>query len=140
MPYAITNVKIVTPFRIVENAAIVIDGKSISELGKMEDVSFGAWIPRYDFSGMTVTPGFVDLLVHGGEHVRGQLAGFAEERDFGAADVELHVIEVGLHLEAVTLHDVAREVEVDGTRSTDFHRQHGRRRAIIREQIGRAHV
>jgi N-acetylglucosamine-6-phosphate deacetylase len=66
MQYAITNVKIVTPFRIVEHGAIVVDGKSIFELGKMEDVTIAPGIPRYDFSGMTVTPGFVDLLVHGG--------------------------------------------------------------------------
>ncbi len=76
MNYALKNIKIVTPFRIVENGAIVITGKQISNMGKVTDVNISSDIPVYDLSGMTVTPGFIDLLVHGGGG-----KGFADDSD-----------------------------------------------------------
>ncbi|MDP1677710.1 MAG: N-acetylglucosamine-6-phosphate deacetylase [Bacteroidota bacterium] len=76
MNYALKNVKIVTPFRIVENGAIVITGKQISNMGKVSDVNISSDIPVYDLSGKTVTPGFIDLLVHGGGG-----KGFADDSD-----------------------------------------------------------
>ncbi len=76
MNYALKNVKIVTPFRIVENGTIVITGKQISNMGKVSDVNISTDIPVYDLSGMTVTPGFIDLLVHGGGG-----KGFADDSD-----------------------------------------------------------
>jgi N-acetylglucosamine-6-phosphate deacetylase len=76
MNYALKNVKIVTPFRIVENGTIVITGKQISNMGKVSDVKISTDIPTYDLSGMTVTPGFIDLLVHGGGG-----KGFADDSD-----------------------------------------------------------
>jgi N-acetylglucosamine-6-phosphate deacetylase len=76
MTYAIINVKIVTPFRIVENGAIVITDKKISHMGKLSDVKVSSGIPIYDLKGKTVTPGFIDLLVHGGGG-----KGFADDSD-----------------------------------------------------------
>ncbi|HAP36590.1 MAG TPA: N-acetylglucosamine-6-phosphate deacetylase [Bacteroidetes bacterium] len=76
MNYALKNVKIVTPFRIVENGTIVITGKQISNMGKVSDVNISSEIPVYDLSGMIVTPGFIDLLVHGGGG-----KGFADDSD-----------------------------------------------------------
>ncbi len=76
MNYALKNVKIVTPFRIVENGTIVITGKQISNMGKVSDVNISTDIPVYDLGGMTVTPGFIDLLVHGGGG-----KGFADDSD-----------------------------------------------------------
>jgi N-acetylglucosamine-6-phosphate deacetylase len=74
--YAIKNVKIVTPFRIVDPGAIIVSGKQISGMGKFNDVSIPAGVPVYDLSGLTLTPGFIDLLVHGGKG-----AGFADDSD-----------------------------------------------------------
>jgi N-acetylglucosamine-6-phosphate deacetylase len=66
MNYALKNIKIITPFRIVENGTIVINGKQIANMGRSSDVVIGEGIPVYDLKGKTVTPGFIDLLVHGG--------------------------------------------------------------------------
>ncbi len=74
--YAIKNAKIITPFRIIEQGTIIIDNKKISGLGKHHDVHVPAKIPYYDAHGMMITPGFIDLLVHGGGG-----AGFADDDD-----------------------------------------------------------
>jgi N-acetylglucosamine-6-phosphate deacetylase len=76
MKYALKNIKIVTPFRIVEDGTIVITGKQISNMGKVSDVSISLDTTVFDLSGMTVTPGFIDLLVHGGGG-----KGFADDSD-----------------------------------------------------------
>lgn len=76
MNFAIKNVKIVTPFRIVDNGTIVISGKQISNMGKVTDVNISSDVPVYDLKGKTVTPGFIDLLVHGGGG-----KGFADDSD-----------------------------------------------------------
>ncbi len=74
--YAIRNAKIVTPFRIVDPGSIIVSEKRIANMGKNADVALPAGIPVYDLQGMTVVPGFVDLLVHGGNG-----AGFADDDD-----------------------------------------------------------
>jgi N-acetylglucosamine-6-phosphate deacetylase len=74
--YAITNIRIITPFRIVEPGFIVVSKKKIVNMGKMQDSSFPEGIHVYDLKGYTVTPGFVDLLVHGGYG-----AGFADDTE-----------------------------------------------------------
>ncbi len=76
MTYALKNVKIVTPFRIVDNGAIVVSGKQIVNMGKISDVQIASDVPVYDLKGKTVTPGFIDLLVHGGGG-----KGFADDSD-----------------------------------------------------------
>ena len=74
--YAITNVRIVTPFRIVDMGTIVIRGKQIVNMGRVTDVNVGSDITVYDLKGKTVAPGFIDLLVHGGGG-----KGFADDSD-----------------------------------------------------------
>jgi len=66
MSYALIGGKIVTPFRIVKNGAIVFEEGVISELGKAQDVLIPDTCEVIDISGHTIVPGFVDLLVHGG--------------------------------------------------------------------------
>jgi N-acetylglucosamine-6-phosphate deacetylase len=73
---AITNVQIVTPFRSVEDSAILIDGKKIRAVGRMADVNIPKDAEVHDFRGCIATPGFVDLLVHGGGG-----AGFSDVSD-----------------------------------------------------------
>ncbi|MCU7496387.1 MAG: N-acetylglucosamine-6-phosphate deacetylase [Ignavibacteria bacterium] len=66
MSLVLVGGKVVTPFRIIEKGAVVIDGNKIYELGKMNDVHIPDDSEVIDISGKTVSPGFVDLLVHGG--------------------------------------------------------------------------
>lgn len=64
--FAITNVDIVTPFRIIERGSLVVHGKRIAAVGPVDEVELPAGIQIFDFDGMMLTPGFIDLLVHGG--------------------------------------------------------------------------
>ncbi|MGE5400812.1 MAG: N-acetylglucosamine-6-phosphate deacetylase [Ignavibacteriales bacterium] len=66
MSLVLAGGKIVTPFRIIEKGAIVIENNKIYELGKINDVHIPANSEVIDVSGKVVCPGFVDLLVHGG--------------------------------------------------------------------------
>jgi N-acetylglucosamine-6-phosphate deacetylase len=76
MSYAVRNVKIVTPFRIIDDGTVVVTGKKISALGSVKDVKIPRAMKCYSMDGMTLTPGFIDLLVHGGGGY-----GFADEND-----------------------------------------------------------
>ena len=76
MSYAVRNVKIVTPFRIIENGSVIVSGKKISALGSIEDVEIPSSMKSYDMHGMILTPGFIDVLVHGGGG-----AGFADDNE-----------------------------------------------------------
>lgn len=76
MSYAVRNVKIVTPFRIIENGSVVVTGKKISALGGVEDVNIPSSMKSFDMNGMVLTPGFIDVLVHGGGG-----AGFADDNE-----------------------------------------------------------
>lgn len=76
MSYAVRNVKIVTPFRIIENGSVIVTGKKISALGGVEDVNIPSSMKSYDMNGMILTPGFIDVLVHGGGG-----AGFADDNE-----------------------------------------------------------
>ncbi|MGE5431400.1 MAG: N-acetylglucosamine-6-phosphate deacetylase [Syntrophomonadaceae bacterium] len=67
MSLVLVGGKVITPFRIIENGAVVIDGSKIYELGKMNDVHIPDDSEVIDISGKIVCPGFVDLLVHGGQ-------------------------------------------------------------------------
>lgn len=71
---ALVGGKIVTPFRIVNNGAIVIEDGMIAQLGKSSEIRIKENYEVIDVSQKILTPGFVDLLVHGGGG-----AGFADE-------------------------------------------------------------
>jgi N-acetylglucosamine-6-phosphate deacetylase len=66
MSFAIQHVDIVTPFRVIKNGSVIVEGKKIAAIGEAEEVDIPASLRTYDFEGMTLTPGFIDLLVHGG--------------------------------------------------------------------------
>ncbi len=63
---ALVGGKIISPFRVIENGTILIEGKRISEIGKSNDINIPDNTEIIDVSGRLVCPGFVDLLVHGG--------------------------------------------------------------------------
>ncbi len=66
MKLAITNVQIITPFRIIEHGTLLTEGKKIVAVGRKKDVSIPAGYKVLEFDGAMLTPGFIDLLVHGG--------------------------------------------------------------------------
>lgn len=76
--YILNNVKIITPFRIVDPGFIMVSKKKIVNMGTITDFIPPTDIPVFNLNGFTVTPGFVDLLVHGGNG-----SGFADD-DEGA--------------------------------------------------------
>lgn len=66
MTFAIRNVDIVTPFRIIPHGSVIVEGKKIAAIGKTSEVAVPKGMRTYDLDGMTLTPGYIDLLVHGG--------------------------------------------------------------------------
>lgn len=66
MKTAVIQGKIVTPFRTLENSVILIEDGIISQLGRIPDVEIPDGTEIIDCSGFIITPGFVDLLCHGG--------------------------------------------------------------------------
>jgi N-acetylglucosamine-6-phosphate deacetylase len=90
MTYAVRNVKIVTPFRIIENGSVIVTGKKISALGGVEDVEIPSSMKSYDMNGMILTPGFIDVLVHGGGG-----AGFADDNEESIGTVSEFFFEHG---------------------------------------------
>lgn len=60
----ISNARVITPFRILENATILVEGGKISyvtqEIVNVEDAV------EIDAGGNYVSPGFIDIHVHGG--------------------------------------------------------------------------
>lgn len=64
--FAIQNVDIVTPFRIIQHGTLVVEGKRISAVGTAREVQVPSHIRTFNGEGMMLTPGFVDVLVHGG--------------------------------------------------------------------------
>jgi len=63
---AITGTDIVTPFRIVKGGVILVQGRRIRAVGGRDDIEIPPDATVYDFDGCISTPGFIDLLVHGG--------------------------------------------------------------------------
>jgi len=82
MSFAITNVKIVTPFRIIERGSILVEGRKITAIGGTREVSIPSKVKAYDCEGMMLTPGFIDLLVHGGGG-----HGFADMSDAAVSNI-----------------------------------------------------
>lgn len=66
MNLAFLNARIVTPFRVIERGTLVTDGSLISGIGEADEVAIPRGSTAIDCAGMWLTPGFVDLLVHGG--------------------------------------------------------------------------
>lgn len=73
MTTAFLHAQIVTPFRIIDNGTLVVDGRQVAGVGRESEVQIPPGSVVYDCSGMIITPGFIDLLVHGGGG-----AGFAD--------------------------------------------------------------
>lgn len=66
MTTALTHAQIVTPFRIIDDGTLLIEGRQIAGIGPQSEVPLPAGATVYDCEGLIVCPGFIDLLVHGG--------------------------------------------------------------------------
>lgn len=66
MSFALLHANIVTPFRVIERGTVVVEGKRIAAIGASGEVFVPENVRTFDCTGMMITPGFVDLLVHGG--------------------------------------------------------------------------
>lgn len=60
----ITNGKVITPFRIIPNGTVLIEGNKIVAV-KEGDIEWGE-ADEIDAAGLYVSPGFIDIHVHGG--------------------------------------------------------------------------
>lgn len=65
MDIAFRNVKAITPFREIPNAAVLVRGYQIAELGHVDDVEIPDRAEVYDLDGFIVAPSFIDLHIHG---------------------------------------------------------------------------
>lgn len=66
METAFRNIKAITPFREIDNAALVVHGDQIVELGHVDDVEIPETASVYDLDGHIIAPSFIDLHLHGG--------------------------------------------------------------------------
>ena len=60
----ITNGKIITPFRIIPKGTVLIEGNKIVAVQE-GDINSGE-ATEIDANGLYVSPGFIDIHVHGG--------------------------------------------------------------------------
>ncbi|RLG83470.1 MAG: N-acetylglucosamine-6-phosphate deacetylase [Thermoprotei archaeon] len=60
------NGYIVTPYRVIKNGVIVVEGSKVVDIGVKNEVKIPADSWRIDVKGNIVAPGFIDIHVHGG--------------------------------------------------------------------------
>lgn len=60
----IHNGKIITPYRIIPNGTLIVNGNTIEEVSG-QDIQMDGAI-EIDAGGMYISPGFIDIHVHGG--------------------------------------------------------------------------
>lgn len=100
MTIAITAKKIVTPFRVVENGIIVIKKDKIYDFGQKEDTVIPEDTVIYNYPDSIITPGFVDLLVHGGAGGYG----FSDENDGSIKKISDYFLKNGSTTVMASLH------------------------------------
>jgi N-acetylglucosamine-6-phosphate deacetylase len=66
MFYALVGGNVITPFREIKNGTVIISDDKIYEVSNTDEAEFPDECEIIDVSGKMITPGFVDLLVHGG--------------------------------------------------------------------------
>lgn len=64
--FVIKGGTIITPFEIIEDGAVLIEGQKIKKVGKVEEVNVSPSLKTIDAEGKYIVPGFIDLHTHGG--------------------------------------------------------------------------
>lgn len=62
---ALVNGNIITPIRQIHNGIIIINGNKIEDFGPTGHVNIAANTNVIDLKGLNVSPGFIDLHIHG---------------------------------------------------------------------------
>jgi N-acetylglucosamine-6-phosphate deacetylase len=63
---ALTKATVLTPFNLIEEAVILIDGKRIIAVGAMDCMEIPPEFREVPLEGFLIAPGFIDLHLHGG--------------------------------------------------------------------------
>ncbi|MGE5581793.1 MAG: N-acetylglucosamine-6-phosphate deacetylase [Bacillota bacterium] len=63
---ALTKVTVLTPFNLLEEATILIDGPKIVAVGSPDAVEIPSEFRRVPLEGLAIAPGFIDQHLHGG--------------------------------------------------------------------------
>jgi N-acetylglucosamine-6-phosphate deacetylase len=63
---ALTKASVLTPFNLIEEAAILIDGKRIVAVGAMDSIEIPPEFQEISLEGLFIAPGFIDQHLHGG--------------------------------------------------------------------------
>lgn len=63
---ALTKAAVLTPFNLIEDAAILIDEKRILAVGAMDSIEIPAGFREVSLEGLLIAPGLIDQHVHGG--------------------------------------------------------------------------
>ncbi|MGE5604269.1 MAG: N-acetylglucosamine-6-phosphate deacetylase [Bacteroidota bacterium] len=62
---ALVNGRLITPFRQIPNGTIIINGKTIEDCGLVGQVTIPGDAKVIDLKDLNVSPGFIDLHIHG---------------------------------------------------------------------------
>lgn len=62
---ALTNGKVITPFREIDKGYVLIEGKFIKEVGELNEIKITNDTQVIDVKGKYISPGFIDLHLHG---------------------------------------------------------------------------
>jgi N-acetylglucosamine-6-phosphate deacetylase len=57
---------VITPFEIIEDGAVLIEGEKIKKVGKINEINVSSSLKTIDVEGKYIVPGFIDLHTHGG--------------------------------------------------------------------------
>lgn len=90
MRFALAGGKIITPFRAVNDGALIVEDSKIVELGKSSDTVIPKDCEVYNVKDMLICPGFVDLLIHGGAG-----HGFADNSNNSIGTISQYLLEHG---------------------------------------------
>lgn len=61
----LTNGTIITPFRYIENGTVLVEGDCIKAVGQADQISLEENVEVFDVKGAYISPGFIDLHIHG---------------------------------------------------------------------------
>lgn len=120
------NVTVFTPFRKIDDASVIVQGKQIAELGRSEDIRIPDDADIFDLDGYMMAPSFIDLHVHGAvgiDYIEAEEADMRQISDFMLSRGVTGVL-------ATVYPKPKRELIADVRRITEYIRQHPRHNVI----------